>query len=137
MNGKTKLFLVSLSFLLLISGCTTPIINEVKLKDEGYVSYDQNAIINFNLYNPAETSFNGKVEIQATEATGYFNCFEGNIGKNLTTILPKKSLNGDIELPSKKNEKCKNYDLNIFFVLKDANSNEALSQTKLTLKIKQ
>ena len=137
MNGRTKLFLISLIFLFLISGCTTPMVNEAKFKDEGYIAYDQSAIINFRLYNPAETSFNGRVEIQATATTGYFNCFESNIEKNLTTILPKKSLNGDIEIPSKKNVNCKNNDFDVFFVLKDANSNEVLAQNKLILKIKQ
>lgn len=120
--------------LLLLGGCVTPRTQEAKFKDD-YISYNESAFIYVNINNPGDTSFEGKVEIAAIISEGFFNCFEST-NKNISTILPKKSYNEDIEIKSKNNSNCKGKDFNVYINLKDLNSEDVLGTTKLILHIR-
>ncbi len=124
--------LLSLAFFL--TGCTTPTIEEGKFQND-YVNYNENPVINFRIYNAGDTSFEGKIEIQAIESTGFFNCFSSST-KNISVILPKNNFNGDIQIISLNNTKCKGHDFDVYLTLKDTSSNTVLVQNKLPLRIK-
>lgn len=132
MKKIVLVLILILGAFLITSGCT-PSISEAKFKDD-YINYNENAIINFRINNPSEISFDWEVDIRATKGSGFFNCFEAETING--TVLPKKSYNGDLELITYNNENCKDYDFDVYFTLKDGNSNKVLTQKKLLLRIK-
>lgn len=133
---RIMIFLVLLGSLMLVSGCKGPSISEAKFKSD-YINYNEMAVIDFKVYNPSEISFDGAVDIRAPVGSdlGFFDCFE-SANKSIDTVLPKKSYNGELEINSKNNDKCKSQDFDVYFTLKDKKSNEVLDQNKLLLKIK-
>lgn len=135
MKNLKLLFLLSLLFLVIIAiGCTTPAIQDAKFVNE-YVEYNENPKVNFQISNLADTSFDGKVVIQAVIASGFFDCYHTS-QKNISTILPKKFYNGELDILSKNDDACKGKNFDVYFTLKDLKSDEILVQSKLTLKVK-
>lgn len=131
---KKTSIVMFLLFVLLLTGCTKPVIQDTQFANK-YVEYNEMPVINFKINNPTTTTFTGKVAITAVTSSGYFDCYQST-QKDIDPILPGKYFNGEVQIATKNNINCKGKDFIIYVVIKDKLSDATLAQTKLEFSIK-